>query len=78
METITFKAPPGTRERLKKLGGISTLMRRQAEKLINGENAGVASAHDKAKQFIINGGSGVKKLSTTKDYLKPYAPQRNR
>ncbi len=78
METITFKAPAGTRARLKKLGEISTLMRQQTERLLDGEAAGFVSAHDKCKHLIIKGGSGIRNAATSKDYLKQYAPKKNR
>jgi hypothetical protein len=72
METITFKAPPGTRSRLKKIGEISALMRQQVDKLLNGDAAGFVSAHDKAKH-LISPGSGRTNSATSKDYLKQYA-----
>jgi len=78
METITFKAPVGTKARLKKLGEISTLMRQQTERLLNGRQAGFVSAYEKSKHLIIKGGSGVKNLATTKDYLEIYARKKNR
>ena len=70
METITFKAPLGTKSRLKNLGEISTLMRQQVDKLLNGDDVGFISAHDRAKHLIIKGGSGIRHLATSKDYLK--------
>jgi hypothetical protein len=78
METITFKAPVGTRARLKKLGEISTLMRQQVDRLLNDEQAGFVSAYEKSKHLIIKGGSGIRNAATSKEYLKQYAPKKNR
>ena len=75
METIIFKAPDGTKDRLRKLNrNISELLREQTEKLLAGEK-GFVSAHDKARALcgVIKG--GVRNASTSKAYLQQYAPK---
>jgi hypothetical protein len=68
METITFKAPVGTKDKLRKLNpNISDLLRQAVENLINSHRP---SAHDRAKHLIFHGGG---KMSRGKEYLKIYA-----
>ena len=77
METIMFKAPAGTKARLRAINpNISALLREQTEKLLSGQN-GFRSAYDKARHLcgVIQG--GPKNISTSKDYLKQYAPKRS-
>lgn len=78
METITFKAPAGTRARLKKLRpNISALLRELTEQALQ-RNPGAVSAHDKARHLILPGGSGVKHLATRNDCLEQYARKKHR
>ena len=78
METIIFRAPAGTRARLKKIrSNVSALLRELAEQALQGHPSGV-SAHDKARHLILPRGSGVKHLATRKDYLNQYARKKHR
>jgi hypothetical protein len=71
METITFKAPVGTKEKLRKLSpNISDLLRQTVERLIAGPKL---SAHDRAKHLIFHGNG---KMSRGKEYLQIYAKRR--
>lgn len=71
METIIFKAPNGTKDRLRELNpNISDLLRQAAEKLINGRRP---SAHDRARHLIFQGNG---RASRGKEYLKIYAKKR--
>jgi hypothetical protein len=71
METIIFKAPVGTKEKLRELNpNISDLLRQAAENLISGRKR---SAHERAKHLIFSGGG---KMSRGKEYLKIYAKKR--
>ena len=76
METIIFKARPGTRAKLQRINpNVSALLRQGVEEMIKGKHAG--SALDKAKHLCgIFSGSG--KLSTSRDYLKQYAQKKPR
>jgi hypothetical protein len=74
METIIFKARPGTRERLRGINpNVSALLRQGVEEMIKGKRAG--SALEKAKH-LCGIFSGPGNLSTSKDYLKQYASAR--
>ncbi len=76
METVIFKAPDGTKARLKSIHpNVSELLREETEKIINGKRR--LSAHDKAKH-LCGIFSGPGDLSTSKDYLKQYAKKDNR
>ena len=76
METIMFKAPPGTKARLRAINpNISALLREQTEKLLSNQN-GFRSAHDKAKHLCGSIRGGRTDAATSKDYLKQYAPKR--
>ncbi len=78
METIIFKAPTGTRARLKKIrSNVSALLRELTEQALQGSLDSV-SAHDKARHLILPGGSGIKHLATRKDYLKQYGNKKHR
>jgi hypothetical protein len=71
METIIFKAPVGTKEKLRELNpNISDLLRQAAENLIAGRKR---SAHERARHLIFRGGG---KMSRGKEYLKIYAKKR--
>jgi hypothetical protein len=78
VETIIFKAPAGTRARLKKIrSNVSALLRELTEQALHGNPDGV-SAHDKARHLILPRGSGVKHLATRKDYVKQYGQKKHR
>ncbi len=71
METIIFKAPVGTKEKLRALNpNISDLLRRAAEDLISRRKR---SAHDRAKHLIFHGNG---RAARGKEYLKIYAKKR--
>lgn len=75
METIMFKAPAGTKARLRAINpNVSALLREQTEKLLSGRSE-FRSAHDKARHLcgVIKGGPSD--VSTGKEYLKQYAPE---
>ncbi|HEY5297311.1 MAG TPA: hypothetical protein VIK59_05255 [Verrucomicrobiae bacterium] len=74
METIIFKAPSGTKEKLRALNpNLSDLLRQAAENLVGG---GVKnSAHERAKHLIFSGGG---KMSRGNEYLKIYAKKKPR
>lgn len=77
METIIFKARPGTREKLRRIGpNVSELLRQSVDELIKRKGGG--SAYDKAKH-LCGIFKGVRRdLATTKDYLEIYAPKKHR
>ena len=76
METIMFKAPAGTKAKLRAINpNVSALLREQTEKLLSGRSE-IRSAHDKAKHLMFR--SGRRDAATSKDYLKQYAPENNR
>jgi len=73
METIIFKAPDGTKEKLRELNpNLSDLLRQEVEHLIGGRKS---SAHERAKHLIFSGGG---KMSRGKEYLKIYAKKKSR
>ena len=72
METISFKAPDGTRAKLKRINpNLSTLLREQVEHLIG--RSGSGSAHEKGGESCGSLRGGPRNVSTSKDYLKLYA-----
>ena len=72
METIIFKAPDGTKEKLRALNpNLSDLLRQAAENLVGKKG----SAHDRAKHLIFSGGG---KMSRGNEYLKIYAKKKPR
>jgi hypothetical protein len=74
METIIFKAPSGTKEKLRALNpNLSDLLRQATENLVGGRGKG--SAHERAKHLIFSGGGN---LSRGKEYLKIYAKKKPR
>jgi len=76
METIIFKAPVGTKARLKSINAnISELLREETGKIIARKRNG--SAYEKAKH-LCGIFSGPGNLSTSKEYLKQYAKKNNR
>ena len=75
METIIFKAPDGTRGKLRNISpNVSALLRQGVEDIIQRKRAG--SALDKAKH-LCGIFSGPGNLSTSKDYLKQYAGKKH-
>ena len=75
METIIFRAPDGTKARLKSINAnVSELLREETKKLIDGKRR--PSAYDKAKH-LCGIFSGPGDLATSKDYLKQYANKDN-
>lgn len=73
METIIFKAPDGTKEKLRELNpNVSDLLRQAADHLIGGRKT---SAHERAKHLMFHGGG---KMSRGKEYLKIYAKKKHR
>jgi hypothetical protein len=76
METIIFKARPGTRAKLQSINSnISALLRQGVEQMIQGRPAGSALAKAGHLCGIF---SGPGNLSTSKDYLKQYAQKKPR
>jgi uncharacterized protein YdiU (UPF0061 family) len=74
METIMFKAPKGTKAKLKRINpNLSALMREAAEKVI--QAAGTGSAFEKAERLCGIIKEGPADASTSKDYLRRYAPK---
>ena len=74
VETIIFKAPAGTKARLRRINrNISELLREQVENLIG--RAGKGSAYEKAAS-LRGSVSGPGNASTSKDYLKQYGKKR--
>jgi hypothetical protein len=74
METIMFKAPNGTKAKLKRINpNLSALMREAAEKLI--KHAGQGSAFEKAEHLCGVFEGGPANASTSKDFLRQYAPK---
>lgn len=75
METIIFKARPGTRAKLRAINpNVSALLRQSVDDLI--QRKGGRSAYDKAKH-LCGIFSGPGNLSTSKDYLKQYARKKS-
>jgi len=67
METIIFKARPGTRAKLQRINpNVSALLRQGVAEMIQGRRSG--SASEKAKH-LCGIFSGPGNLSTSKDYL---------
>jgi hypothetical protein len=77
METIIFKVPDGTKEKLKRINpNLSELLREQVEGLIGGRSRGSALAKARHLCGIFTGGR--RDLSTTRDYLKRYVEKNHR
>lgn len=73
METIIFKAPDGTKEKLRELNpNLSDLLRQEVGNLINGRKL---SAHERAKHLIFSGNG---RASRGNEYLKIYAKKKGR
>jgi hypothetical protein len=76
METIIFKARPGTREKLRGINpNVSALLRQGVEEMI--KRNGCGSAHEKAKHLCGMFKGAPRNLSTSRDYLKQYAGQKS-
>jgi hypothetical protein len=72
METIIFKARPGTRGRLRGINpNVSAVLRQGVEEMIKRKRAG--SALEKSKHLCGIFKGGPRDLATSKDYLKQYA-----
>lgn len=74
METIIFKAPNGTKAKLRELSGnVSALLREQVEGLLHRRSTG--SAYQKAQRLcgVIKG--GPKNAATSKAYREQYAQE---
>jgi hypothetical protein len=72
METIMFKAPDGTKAKLRRINrNLSALLRGEVEKLLDRRSNG--SAYEKAQRLcgVIKG--GARNAATSKDYLQQYA-----
>jgi hypothetical protein len=70
METIVFKAPVGTKAKLRRLNrNVSALLREQVEEPIRRKSG--TSAYEKAESLcgVLKG--GPKNAATSKDYLSP-------
>lgn len=75
METINLKVPAGTKARLRTLNpNISALLREEISRLLDRESD--ESAHRKVAHLcgVVKG--GPKNASTSRDYLRKYAPKR--
>ena len=75
METIIFKARPGTRAKLQRINpNVSELLRQGVEEIIKGRRAG--SAREKAGHLCGIFKGAPRDLATSKDYLKQYAKKK--
>ncbi len=75
VETIIFKAPPGTREKLRGINrNVSALLRQGAEDIINRRQDN--SAHGKARHLCGIFKGAPRDLATSKDYLKQYGKKK--
>ena len=75
METIIFKAPPGTREKLRGINrNVSALLRQGVEEIIKRKQA--SSAYEKAKHLCGVFKGAPRDLATSKDYLKSYGKKK--
>ena len=74
MEILMVKVPDGTKDKLRKLGNMSEVIREQIDLLFEQRNSG--SVHQRAKRFcgIIKG--APRDAVTSKDYLKQYGQKR--
>jgi hypothetical protein len=71
METIIFRTPAGTKEKLRELNpNLSDLMRQAAENLISGRKR---SVHERYKHLMFHGKG---RASRGKEYLQIYAKKR--
>jgi hypothetical protein len=71
METIIFKARPGTREKLRGINpNVSALLRQSVEEIIKRKQGN--SAFEKSKHLCGVFKDAPRDLSTSRDYLKQY------
>jgi Arc/MetJ-type ribon-helix-helix transcriptional regulator len=69
-----FKAPPGTKARLRRINpNVSELIREAVEEVL--QNSGEGSAYEKAERLCGACKGGPRNGSTAKDYLTQYAPK---
>jgi hypothetical protein len=77
METITFKAPKGTRAGLRRVNpNISELLRQSTERIV-ASKAEPDSGYEKIKH-LAGKFSGPKNLSYSKKYLQQYGKKNHR
>ena len=75
METIIFKAPAGTREKLRGINrNVSALLRQGVEEIIKRKQDN--SAYEKAKHLCGIFKGAPRDLATSKDYLKRYGKKK--
>jgi hypothetical protein len=71
METIIFKAPSGTKEKLRELNpNISDLLRQTTENLISGRKV---SMYERYKHLMFHGNG---RAARGKEYLEVYAKKK--
>ena len=69
-----FKAPDGTKAKLKRLNpNVSALVREAVQRLL--ASTGEGSAFEKSERLCGVFKGGAANASTSKDYLKRYAPK---
>ncbi len=72
METIMFKAPDGTKAKLKRINpNVSAVIREAVDKLLQTGTKGSAFEKSEGLCGVFKGGAGD--ASTSRDYLKQYA-----
>ena len=75
METIIFKARPGTREKLRAINpNVSALLRQSVEEMIQRKQGG--SALEKSKHLCGVFKGAPRDLSTSRDYLRQYGAKK--
>jgi hypothetical protein len=75
METIIFKAPPGTREKLRGINrNVSALLRQGVAEIIQRKQD--SSAHEKANHLCGIFKGAPRDLATRKDYRKQYGTKK--
>lgn len=75
METIIFKARPGTRAKLRGINSnVSALLRQSVEEIIQRKSG--RSALDKARHLCGIFKGAPRDLATSRDYLKQYAKKK--
>jgi hypothetical protein len=77
METIMFKAPKGTKDKLRRISpNVSALLRQATEELIRRSSRN--SAYEKSEHLCGVFKSGPANASTSREYLNQYAPKSSR
>ncbi len=75
METIIFKARPGTREKLRGLNpNVSALLRQSVDEMLHRQ--GGSSAYEKAKHLCGIYKGAPRHLATSREYLKIYGKKK--